>query len=81
MTITTKHVSNAAGRPQVLAKGGDKQRTVSWDLSKSADWNHGNAAGTLSLVLWQGKRARQIAADVAVHVHLNDGRHQFRFPL
>lgn len=51
MNITTKHTSNASGRSQVIAKGGGKQRTVNVDPSKSADWNHGNAAGTLALVL------------------------------
>lgn len=49
--IHTKYKTNASGRSQVLAKGGGKQRTVNWDASRSTDWNHGNAAGTLALVL------------------------------
>lgn len=53
-TITVKPTSNASGRPQRIAKGAGKQRTVSVDLSKSDDWNEGNAAGTLGLVLgWE----------------------------
>lgn len=53
-TITVKPTSNASGRPQRIAKGGGKQRTVSVDLAKSEDWNAGNAAGTLAEVLgWQ----------------------------
>lgn len=53
-TITVKSTSNASGRAQRIAKGGGKQRTVSVDLSKSEDWNAGNAAGTFAAVLgWQ----------------------------
>lgn len=51
MIIRTAATSNASGRSQIVAKGGGKQRTVSVDLSKSSDWNHGNAAGTLALAL------------------------------
>ena len=50
-TITVKVTSNASGRPQRKATGAGKQRTVSVDLSKSDDWNYGNAAGTLGAVL------------------------------
>lgn len=46
-TIHTQHVSNANGRPQVLAKGHGHQRTVSVDLAKSNDHNDGAAVGTL----------------------------------
>lgn len=47
MIVKTKYVSNAQGRGQVIAKSQGKQRTVSYDASKSNDWNHGNAAGVL----------------------------------
>lgn len=50
-TIHTQHVSNANGRPQVLAKGHGRQRTVSVDLSKSNDYNDGAAVGALLDVL------------------------------
>jgi hypothetical protein len=50
MVIRTQYV-NVNGTPKVLAKGGGKQRTTAWDLSKSTDWNHGNAAGVLAKVL------------------------------
>lgn len=49
--IHTKYVTNSAGRSQVKATGGGRQRTVNWDASRSTDWNHGNAAGVLGLVL------------------------------
>ena len=49
--ITVKPTSNANGRAQRIATGAGKQRTVSLDFSKSDDWNAGNAAGTLALVL------------------------------
>lgn len=78
MNITTKHTSNANGRGQVIAKGGGKQRTTSWDYSKSDDWNHGNAAGTLALVLFQGETARRLAAKMATHTKRN-GVHTFAF--
>ena len=53
-TITVKPTSNASGRPQRIAKGAGKQRTVSVDLARSEDWNAGNAAGTLGAALgWQ----------------------------
>lgn len=51
MIIRTAYTTNAAGRGQIVAKGGGRQRTVAFDLSKTADWNHGAAAGTLALVL------------------------------
>lgn len=50
-TIVTTHVSNASGRPQVVAKGHGRQRTVSVDLSKSDDFNRGAALAALLDVL------------------------------
>lgn len=79
LSITTSYTSNASGAGRIVAKGNGKQRTVAYDHSKSPAWNYGNAAGTLGLVLWQGDSARRLAADVAMHVVLHDGRHQFRF--
>ena len=49
--ITVKATTNNSGRPQRIATGAGKQRTVAVDLSKSDDWNAGNAAGTLGAVL------------------------------
>lgn len=50
-TITTTHTANAAGRPQVVAKGHGKQRTISLDLGKSDEANRGAALGALLNVL------------------------------
>lgn len=50
-TITTTVTSNASGRPQVVAKGHGKQRTISTDLAKSDEANRGAAAGALLNVL------------------------------
>jgi len=50
-TITVKPTSNASGRPQRIAKGGGKQRTIAVDLGASEDRNAGAAAGTLANVL------------------------------
>lgn len=69
MIIRTSYKTNANGRGQILAKGGGKQRTVSVDLSKSSDWNHGNAAGTLIVALtasnMPGSTADEIHAELA----------------
>lgn len=50
-TITVKATSNASGRPQRIAKGRGKQRTISVDLAKSDAYNAGAAAGALAVVL------------------------------
>lgn len=49
--VITTRTSAPSGAGRVIAKGRGKQRTHKWDLSKSADWNHGTAAGTLLLAL------------------------------
>lgn len=50
-TIVRTAYTNVNGTPKVVAKGGGKQRTVNWDLARSTDWNHGNAAGTLLVAI------------------------------
>lgn len=65
VVIRTSYKSNANGTGQIVAKCGGKQRTVNLDLSKSNDWNHGNAAGTLALVLG-------LPADVDIEHDSND---------
>jgi hypothetical protein len=47
MNITTTYKTNGQGRSQILAKGMGRQKTISFDASKSSDWNHGTAAGAL----------------------------------
>lgn len=69
-TITTSyHTVERTGAGRITAKGGGKQRTVSVDLSKSSDWNHGNAAGTLIVALtasnMPGSTADEIHAELA----------------
>ena len=49
MNITTTYKTNAAGTGQILAKSGGKQKTVSYDQTKSSAWNHGTAAGAFLL--------------------------------
>lgn len=71
--ISTQFKSNASGRSQILAKGNGKQKTTNVDLSKSNDWNHGNAAGELALKLgleW---------SDYVTHVEAPDSMHVFTF--
>ena len=47
MFTITATKTNVNGTPKVVAKGHGKQRTLPWDLSKSADFNYGAAVGTL----------------------------------
>lgn len=54
MVITTTFTATAAGATRIVAKSGGKQATVKPDLTRSADWNHGNAAGTLAAKLGLG---------------------------
>lgn len=77
MRITTTLVHNNNGTPKIVAKGNGKQRTVNYDLSLSADRNHGLAAGTLALVLIKGEAARHLAAKTATHTTKDGGKHVF----
>lgn len=51
LSITTTKFNNDSGAPKVKATAGKRQKTVSYDLSRSSDWNHGNAAGALLLAM------------------------------
>ncbi len=51
MKITTQYVTNNSGTGQIKAKGMGRQATVTYNQSKSKDWNHGTAAGALILVV------------------------------
>lgn len=48
---TAYHTHPTTGASRITAKGGGKQRTIPFDPAKSTDRNHGEAAGTLALVL------------------------------
>lgn len=78
MKIDTVRKSNSKGTAQILAKGGGKQKTVNYDHEHSPSWNHGNAAGELALVLFQGETSRKVAAQVATHKETIKG-HTFTF--
>lgn len=78
MNITTTYTSNGNGRSQIRATGAGRQRTVSYDQSRSPEWNHGNAAGTLALVLIEGDTARTVAARTArITRHRVEGKMRF----
>lgn len=49
--IRTSYNTTATGAGRVTAKGAGKQRTIPFDPAVSSERNHGNAAGTLALVL------------------------------
>lgn len=76
MRIHTQYVTNGSGTAQIRATGMGKQRTIAADFSKSNARNHGEAAGTLALVLIQGERSRQVAAKTAKHF-VTGGKHTF----
>ena len=70
-TITTRYTVTEKGAGRIVAKGNGKQATVVYDHEHSADWNHGEAAGTLCLKLgWTGD------LDSIAHA-CNDGVHKF----
>lgn len=51
-TITTSYQSRPNSNVgKVVAKANGRQRSVTWDQSKSSDYNHGAAAGALVLAL------------------------------
>jgi len=75
--ITTTYTTNAKGEGRLVAKGEGKQRTTVYDHSASPARNHGLAAGELALVLVQGERARQVAANTAKRLRTENGKMVF----
>jgi len=76
MRIHTTIVHNANGTAQVKATGAGRQRTIAYDHALSHERNHGEAAGTLALVLITTEKARQVAAQTAGHFSVA-GKHTF----
>lgn len=54
MKIRTAYKTNGSGTGQIVAKGGGKQRTVTYDHRMTAAENHGAAAGVLANVFGFG---------------------------
>lgn len=71
VTITTKYGSTATGAGRITAKGAGKQRTIPYSHARSAEQNHGDAAGTLALALGLTDH------DGITHMGFNDGTHKF----
>jgi hypothetical protein len=72
--IRTQYTTTSTGAGRVVAKGGGKQRTITYDHGQSPRRNHGNAAGELALVLglpWD---------DRITHIGFANSTHQFNFP-
>jgi hypothetical protein len=59
-TITTRYMTTpTTGSSRIVAKGYGKQKTITFDDSKSFDYNHGAAAGALlSVVLSDEQKAK-----------------------
>lgn len=50
--IRTSYVTlPTSGASRIVAKGGGRQKTITYDPALSSDRNHGNAAGELALIL------------------------------
>lgn len=80
MNITTTYTTRANGSGIIVAKGGGKQKTASYDPSHSAPYNHGAAAGfLLSTMVKRSDRARVAAS--ATHDDLGNGKHRFSVSL
>lgn len=70
-TITTTYGSKANGAGKIVAKGGGRQRTVTYDPAVSKERNHGSAAGDVALLLgWK-------VDDEIVHIGFDNGVHKF----
>jgi len=75
-TITTTYKTNAKGTGQIVAKGGGKQKTVSYDHGKSINQNHGSAAAVLFKSL---NIPSYLIADGSVMVDRENGKATFTF--
>jgi hypothetical protein len=80
-TVTTTYHKNSNGAGRITAKGKGKQRTVTYDHSKSADSNHGLAAAALLNALLTPMEAavhrHPSAQDRIAHTGLGNGVHKF----
>lgn len=47
MKITTRKTNNGLTGPKIVARSGNAQKTVAYDLSKSSYYNHGAGAAAL----------------------------------
>lgn len=64
---TTLKTDTNKGTQKILAKGGGKQKTVPATSNLSEAGNHGNAAGTLALILglkWSDSITHTVDGDV-----------------
>lgn len=78
LTIITTYKKNAKGAGQIVARSGNKQKTVPYDHERSAAYNHGAAAAALgNRVIPTGSLNK--AQRTAKHVDLGDGKHRFSF--
>lgn len=83
-TIKTTRTSTASGAGRVLAVSNGKRLTSKWDLSKSAEWNHGDAAANLLIAKFPGVLISLTDDNLAAATHdqSDDGqKHVFTFPV
>lgn len=80
MNIVTTLTHTDKGRPQIVAKGGKKQKTVNYDHALSHDANHGIAAAALVQRLGEAdvlSAVESIDAGTATHTTETGARHRF----
>lgn len=75
LSITTTKFNNDQGAPKVKATAGKRQKTVNYDLSKSSDWNHGQAAGALLLSVDE-KDGSNLSTQFVMGLHAGTVDHQ-----
>lgn len=75
LVINTKKFNAPSGAPKVIATSGKRQKTVSYDLAQSSDWNHGQAAGALLLSVDE-KDGTSLANEFVVGLHEGTVTHE-----
>lgn len=75
LSITTTKFNGPQGTPKVKAVAGKRQKTVNYNLAKSSDWNHGEAAGALLLSVDE-KDGSNLANRFVVGLHEGTVDHQ-----
>lgn len=77
MNITTTYGSRANGSGIVVAKGGGKQKTVSFDPERTPGQNHGDAAGELLKSIVKPGRREFLLTTAKVTDELDNGKMRF----
>lgn len=75
MNVRTAYKTNAAGRGQIVAKAGDRQKTTNYDDALSMAQNHGVAAANLLLAKGSEIMANATVADLVARLDAGQVKH------